>query len=425
MNTVNCFKIIKDLFNINRSLTGKGNLKTLRYIKKIVPKLKIKYFNTGERYYDWTIPKEWNVTDAYIEDLKGKKVIDFKKNNLHLVGYSEPIKKIVKKKELLEHLHSLKNNKKAIPYVTSYFNKYWGFCLTHEQKVKLKDEKYMVYIDSKFTNGKMHYGELIHKGKSDKEILISTYICHPSMANNELSGPIVSMSLINFFQKKKLNYSIRFIFIPETIGSIAFVSKNIKKIKKNLLGGYNLTCLGYSKDYGCILSKYRNNLCDKYLLKAYDDLKIKYKEFSFLERGSDERQYNSPRVEFPVATVFRSKFGNYKQYHTSLDNFDIVSEKNIKDSSKLMVRVINIFQKKIIPFSKYFCEPNMGKRGLYPLISEKNRKKTFSNTANLMNFLQYADGKNDLDDIAIKINSTTKEVKKMFNLLIKKKLIEI
>jgi len=421
----------KKLFSLNRSITGNGTLQTLKHIKSNFPKLKINKIKSGTKVFDWKVPKEWNVFDAYVLDNNGKKIIDFKKNNLHLVGYSCRVDSYIPKKILLKHLHTLPNQKNAIPYVTSYYKKYWGFCINYIDYLKLtktydQNDMFKVVIKSNFkSEGHLAYGELLLPGKSKKEILISTYICHPSMANNELSGPIVSMSLINFFQKKKLNYSIRFIFIPETIGSIAFVSKNIKKIKKNLLGGYNLTCLGYSEDYGCILSKYRNNLCDKYLLKAYDDLKIKYKEFSFLERGSDERQYNSPRVEFPVATVFRSKFGNYKQYHTSLDNFDIVSEKNIKDSSKLMVRVINIFQKKIIPFSKYFCEPNMGKRGLYPLISEKNRKKTFSNTANLMNFLQYADGKNDLDDIAIKINSTTKEVKKMFNLLIKKKLIEI
>ena len=418
------------LFPLNRSITGRGTLQTLKYIKDIFPKLKINKIKSGTKVFDWKVPKEWNVFDAYVLDKNGKKIIDFKKNNLHLVGYSHGVDDYVTKKTLLKHLHTLSNQKNAIPYVTSYYQKYWGFCINYIDYLKLiktykQNDTFKVVIKSNFkSDGYLFYGELLLPGKSKKEILISTYICHPSMANNELSGPIVSMSLINYFQKKKLNYSIRFIFIPETIGSIAFISKNIKKIKKYLLGGYNLTCLGYSKDYGCILSKYKNNLCDKYLLEAYQNLKIKYKEFSFLERGSDERQFNSPKVEFPIATVFRSKFGNYKEYHTSLDNFNIVSEKNIIDSFKLMVKVIKIFQKKIIPSSKYYCEPNMGKRGLYPLISQKHRQKTFSNTVNLMNFLQYADGKNDLEDIAKNIKTTTKETKKIFNLLTRKKLIE-
>jgi len=273
------------LFPLNRSITGRGTLQTLKYIKDIFPKLKINKIKSGTKVFDWKVPKEWNVFDAYVLDKNGKKIIDFKKNNLHLVGYSHGVDDYVTKKTLLKHLHTLSNQKNAIPYVTSYYQKYWGFCINYIDYLKLiktykQNDTFKVVIKSNFkSDGYLFYGELLLPGKSKKEILISTYICHPSMANNELSGPIVSMSLINYFQKKKLNYSIRFIFIPETIGSIAFISKNIKKIKKYLLGGYNLTCLGYSKDYGCILSKYKNNLCDKYLLEAYQNLKIKYKVF--------------------------------------------------------------------------------------------------------------------------------------------------
>ena len=420
-----------NLFKINRSITGRGTLETLLKIKKKFPQLKIKKVKSGSKVFDWKVPQEWNVSEAYIIDKNGKKIIDFKKNNLHLVGYSIPIDKYVLKKEILEHLHTLPNQKNAIPYVTSYYKKYWGFCIKFNEYLNFlknysQKDKFKVVIKSNFkSNGNLVYGEFFVKGETNKEILISTYICHPSMANNELSGPIVSMSLINFFKKKRLKYSIRFIFIPETIGSIVFLSKNLEKLKKNLLGGYNLTCLGYSKNYGCILSKYKDNLCDKYLLQAYKKLNINYKQYSFLDRGSDERQFNSPKVDFPIATVFRSKFGNFRQYHTSLDNFDIVTNEIIESSFKLMVKTIEIFQKQIIPIAAYHCEPNMGKRGLYSLISEKNTKKKFNNTKNLMNFLQYSDGKNDINDIAKIIKLTSKEVMKNYTLLKTKKLFEI
>jgi aminopeptidase-like protein len=420
-----------NLFKINRSITGKGTFETLLNIKKKFPQLKIKKVKSGSKVFDWKVPQEWNVSEAYIIDKNGKKIIDFKKNNLHLVGYSIPIDKYVLKKEILEHLHTLPNQKNAIPYVTSYYKKYWGFCIRFNEYLNFlknysQKDKFRVVIKSNFkSNGNLVYGEFFVKGETNKEILISTYICHPSMANNELSGPIVSMSLINFFKKKRLKYSIRFIFIPETIGSIVFLKRNLKKLKKNLLGGYNLTCLGYSKNYGCILSKYKDNLCDKYLLQAYKKLNINYKQFSFLDRGSDERQFNSPKVDFPIATVFRSKFGNFKQYHTSLDNFDIVTNEIIESSFKLMMKTIEIFQKQIIPIAAHHCEPNMGKRGLYSLISEKNTKKKFNNTKNLMNFLQYSDGKNDINDIAKIIKLTPKEVMKNYTLLKTKKLFEI
>ena len=205
-------KLGKKLFPINRSLTGKGSLKTLKIIRSEIPNLKIKKFKSGKKVYDWKIPSEWNAYDAYVKDKRGRKIIDFKKNNLHLVGYSKPIKKKINKQELFKHLHTLEKLPKAIPYVTSYYNKYWGFCSTHNQKklinknYRIKD-KFEICINTKFNkSGFMHYGELILPGLSKKEILISTYICHPSMANNELSGPLVAIALSKFFIKRKRNY---------------------------------------------------------------------------------------------------------------------------------------------------------------------------------------------------------------------------
>ncbi len=415
----------KKLFLINRSITGNGTIKTLQIIKRNFKDLKIRKIKSGTKVYDWKIPPEWNVDNAYVVDKDKKKIIDFKNNNLHLVGYSNFINKRIKKDELLKHLSSIPSKPKAIPYVTSYYKKYWGFCISEEQKREIKknykkSDSFRVLINSKFKrNGFMNYGELFLPGKSKQEILISTYICHPSMANNELSGPIVSMGLINFFRKIKNEKSLRFIFIPETIGSIAFLSQNFYKLKKNVIGGYNLSCIGDNRMHSCILSKYGNSPSDCALIEAYKDLKIKYKRFSFLKRGSDERQFNSPGIDFPITSIFRSKYGEYKEYHTSLDNFKLVSFRGIKGGYSVALKAIQNLNRKIIPKSKITCEPFLSKRNL----KSKNLKlKDLKST--ILHFLQYSDGKNDLKKISSLINLDFIKTKKIYNFLIKNKLLK-
>ena len=420
----------KILFPINRSITGKGTKESLEIIKKQIPGFKIYKIKSRTKVFDWKIPPEWSLYDAYVLDKNKKKIINFKENNLHIVGYSQPINKLINKKELLKHTYSLPKKKNAIPYITSYYKKNWGFCVSELQKKKIKTQYknrdiFTAVINSKLnTNGNLVYGELIIKGQSKQEILISTYICHPSMANNELSGPIVSMCLINYFRNiKYLEKTIRFIFIPETIGSIAYLSKNILQLKKNIIGGYNLSCVGDERQYSCILSKYENTPADDALIESYKKLNIKYKKYSFLERGSDERQYNSPGIDLPIASISRSKYGTYPEYHTSLDNFEtVVTKKGIRGSYKLAKTAISILLKKIIPKNKILCEPQMSKRNLYPYISTNNRPKI---TKNIMNFLQYADGKNDLKKIAKLINISIREAVKIKKILLKQKLIEI
>ena len=308
------------LYPICRSLTGKGTKKTLSIIKNEFPSLKIYNVSSRSKVFDWNVPDEWNVSDAYVLDKKSNKIIDFKLNNLHLIGYSIPVNKIINKVELFKHLYSLPKQPEAIPYITSYYKKYWGFCVTHKKKNEFnkkykKNDKFKVVIKSSLNSkGYLNYGELVIKGQSKQEILISTYICHPSMANNELSGPIVSMSLINYFKKiKNLSKTIRFIFIPETIGSITYISKNLYDLKSNLIGGYNLSCIGDERQHSCLLSKYENSPSDKALIEAYKKLRIKYKKYSFLKRGSDERQFNSPGIDLPITSIFRSKYGSYRK----------------------------------------------------------------------------------------------------------------
>ncbi len=416
-----------NLFPICRSLTGNGVKKTLRIIKKEFPKLKIYKVKSGKKVFDWQVPKEWNVTDAYILDKNNNKIVDFKKNNLHLVGYSAPINTYLKKEKLLKRLHSLPRQKNAIPYITSYYKKYWGFCLSHKEKLKIKKnykskDKFKVVIKSKFNSkGFLNYGEMIIKGRSKQEILISTYICHPSMANNELSGPIVSMSLMNYFKKiKKLDKTLRFLFIPETIGSITFLEKNLNYLKENLIGGYNLSCIGDERQHSCMFTKYGNAISDKALMETYKRFKIKYRKYSFLERGSDERQYNSPGIDLPITSIFRTKYGKFPEYHTSLDNFKLVTIKGIKGGFKVAKESIKILNKKLIPKNLILCEPQMGKRGLYPTLSSKKQNKI---TKSYMDFLQYADGKNDIENISDLIKINLNSVKKIYNVLKRNKLI--
>ena len=417
-----------ELFGICRSITGQGIQKTLRLIQKKYKDLRIINFKSGQKAFDWKIPKEWNISDAYILDPNNKKIIDFKINNLHLVGYSIPINKLISKKELIKKFHYIKNQKYAIPYVTSYYNLNWGFCVTYDFFKKFlkqynKKDKFRVVIKSSFKkNGKLSLGELLIKGKKKQEILVSTYICHPSMANNELSGPIVSMSLIEYFKKKKQpEYSLRFLFVPETIGSISYLSKNLKKLQNYVLGGYNLTCIGDDRQHSCMFSKYKDSPSDLALIKAYKKLKIKnYKVHSFLDRGSDERQYNSPGINLNIASIFRTKYWNYPEYHTSLDNFDLVTLKGVRGGFNVAKNAINILLKEIYPKYSLLCEPQMSKRKLYPNVSKKNIKNTFKS---YLDFVQYADGKNTLKDICKYTNIKLDKGKKIYNVLIKEKIL--
>ncbi len=439
-------KLGKKLFKIHRSITGKGVEKTLRILRKECLNLKIKNIESGTKVYDWKIPDEWNIKDAYVVDKKGIKIIDFKRNNLHIVAYSQPIKRYVSKKELLSHLHFYKKQKNLIPYVTSFYKKYWGFCLSYKDFFKIKKnysdkDKFFVNINSSFNKkGKLNYGELYIKGKSKKEILISTNICHPAMANNELSGPLVSIALAKYFKKKQktLKRSIRFVFLPETIGAIGFINRNLTKMKKNIFGGYVLSCIGDEREYSYLFSKYGNSLSDKAALKAFDELKINFKKYNFLKSESDERRYNSPHVNLEIGSIMRSKYHSYPQYHTSADNFDLVTKKGLEGSIKLVKLAIKYLQnfkinkrktvnskntKKLCPIASNICEPNLGKRNLYPMISEKNNN--FKDPHAILDFLMYADGTNTLDEIKKIIKCSSEKVGYIHKLLNNEKLIKI
>ena len=417
------FSWAKDIFPLNRSITGQGVRDTLLYFKNIIPELKIKEIPTGKKIFDWEVPNEWNIKEAYIEDENKKRIIDFNDSNLHVLGYSCPIDKWIDFEELDKHLYSIKDQPDVIPYVTSYYKERWGFCLSHNDRLKLENKKYHVVIKSELKPGVMNYGEIIIPGNSKKEVLMSTYICHPSLANNETSGPIVTIALAkeigNF---KDRNYTYRIILIPETIGAIAYLSENHEIMKENTIAGFIYTCLGDDRAYSFMPSRLANTFTDKVANHIINHFYPQTKKYSFLERGSDERQFCNPLIDLPVVSLMRSKYGEYPEYHTSKDNLELISPEGLKggfDINFLCIKAIEINKRYV---TTIMGEPKMDKRGLR---SSLGAPKYFAkHNADIMNFLIYSDG-SDLLTISERINLNIFEANKIALLLIKYNLIKL
>jgi aminopeptidase-like protein len=387
-----------DLFPICRSITGEGLRNTLKYFGNILPELTIHEVPTGTQAFDWTVPDEWQICEAYIEDESGQRIIDFQNNNLHVVGYSEPVNRRMDLKELEEYLYSLPEQPTAIPYITSYYKRRWGFCLTHKQHKALKQGSYHVVIKSEINPGVLNYGELILPGESKEEVLLSTYVCHPSMANNELSGPVVTTALAQWLMSLDNRlYTYRIIFIPETIGSIVYLSKHLEHLKKHLIAGFNITCIGDDRCYSYLPSRNGNTLSDQTALHVLKYTDLNFKSYTWLDRGSDERQYCAPGVDLPIATIMRSKYGEYPEYHTSLDDLSLVTPSGLEGGYKMLKKAIEIIESNVTPKNTIYCEPQLGIRGLYPSISTKNSGKQ---VRTMMNLISYCDGTQSLLEIA-------------------------
>lgn len=416
------YNLCVELFPICRSITGNGVRRSLNILKHHLPNLRLFEVPSGTQAFDWTIPEEWNINDAYIIDPNGNKIVDFTKSNLHVVGYSTPVNKTVSLDELQKHLHSIPEQPEAIPYITSYYQKKWGFCLTHKQRQALKPGDYQVYIDSSHTKGYLTYGELILPGESSDEIFLSTYICHPSMANNELSGPAVTTFIAKWLTGlDKHRFTYRIVFIPETIGSIVYLSRNLSVMKENMQAGFNITCIGDDRAHSYLHSRYGNTLADRIVHHVLTHLHPGFKQYSYLDRQSDERQYCSPGVDLPVATVMRTKYGAYPEYHTSLDNLDLISPDGLHGGYEVLKLCIQCLEKNHFYRSIHLCEPQLGKRGLYPTLSTKNSQEI---VRDMMNLIAYCDGKNDLLNIAEIINVPMWELLELVEQLCEQKIVE-
>ncbi len=423
-------KKLKDLFNVNRSLAGKENRKTLKYIKKDIP-IKIKNFPSGKKVFDWRIPKEWSIKKGYIKDSFGNKLIDINKNFLHVASYSQKIHKKINFDQLKKKIF-VGNFSNAIPYRTLYYKKDWAFCMNKKdfkkiQDTSLKKDIFEICIDSKFINGKMNYGEILIKGKSKKEILISTYICHPSMANDNLSGIILTSLLARFIQGlPNLKWSYRIIFIPETIGSIAYIKYNLNKIKKIDIG-INISCVGGKGLMSYKETRDSENFLNQLIENIFNKLNIRFKKHKFDIHGSDERQYSYFGNDINVLSVHKDKFYDYKEYHTSLDNLDFVKKNNLFSSFDIYKKLILKIEEQEIYISKNnFTEPMLSKYKLYPDTGgslKTYKDKIFKNLDNILWILYLCDGKKTLSQIKKKLNLGDKTFSEIISILKQKKLI--
>ena len=442
------FQLMEELFPICRSITGNGVRKTLENIKKKVS-IEQHEIPTNTKIFDWIVPKEWNITDGYIINMdNGEKIVDFKESNLHVVNYSIPIDKTVTLTELKEHVFTIPELPTTIPYVTSYYSENWGFCMTHKQFKNLKDTMYKVVIKSTLENGYLTYGEFFIQGKSNQEILLSTYICHPSLCNDNLSGIVLATLLAKYLQNFKLKYSIRFLFIPETIGAITWLSKNENKITK-IKHGLVLTQLGNRGDFIYKKSRMGDAEIDQTVINVLKKTESKFKVLDFYPWGSDERQYCSPGFNLPVGSLMRSLpyYENTKEYHTSDDNMEFMSKKSLAESFKKYIQILADLEenfkdgtcsdlnknKKLRnikdPNEDYYvnlnpkCEPQLGRRGLYNSIGGQYKNKEKETKQALFWVLNLSDEFHTLKNISKISNINLKVIEDMAKLLEKNKLL--
>jgi aminopeptidase-like protein len=407
-------RFAKELYPINRSLTGSGVRKTLDYIKQLLPELALLEVPSGSSAFDWTIPDEWDISEAFIEDSAGQRIIDFANHNLHVVGYSGPVDVTLSLEELEAHLHSIPDKPDAIPYVTSYYADRWGFCMTHRQRVGLAKGNYRAVIRSRKFKGVMNFAELVIPGSSDSEVLLSTYVCHPSMANNETSGPAVLTFLGRWLLEQPRRYTYRIVFAPETIGAIHYISQNQKHLKQKVVAGFNISCVGDDRNYSFVASRKGATLADRIAEHVLPQLSSSYVKHSFLERQSDERQYGSVLIDLPFVALSRTKYGCYDEYHTSLDDFSVVTATGLEGGFNMVAQCITALEANRTLVATTPCEPQLGKRGLYPTLGGG---KVSTSVEVLLNVLEYCDGSEDLLAVAARCNLSITQAAQAANVL--------
>lgn len=425
--------LFDELFFIPRSITGKGIRKSLNIFRKFI-NFKIYKTKSGKKIFDWTVPNEWVIDDAYIINPKGKKICNFKENFLHLVGYSKKINTNLNLKEIKKKIFTIPKYPNYIPYVTSYYKEDWGFCMKHNDFKKLNKGNYKAIVKSRFIKGSVDFGLTKLNGKTKKNFLLSSYLCHPNLANNELSGPLVLLGLYKRIKNwKNRNFNYFFLLNPETIGSICFIKKFKNKILNNLQGGLVLTSLGgRNKNLSYKLSKNESSQLNKLILNLEKyDKNIETRKFSPAS-GSDERQFCSPGLNSPIGQIARDPDGTYKEYHTSADNKSYMNIDKILNSIDQIEEFLklNDYNCNIYSQSPY-SEPQLGKRNLYDKLNNKiiqrNTIKKQSNSLRyyLTNILSLSDGQHTLVDIANKLEVSSFLILEYVKVLIKEKLITI
>ncbi|MDZ8260536.1 DUF4910 domain-containing protein [Nostoc sp. ChiQUE01b] len=391
------YQLVYQLYPICRSITGNGVRETLKLIQQHIP-LSVHEVPTGTQIFDWTVPKEWNIKDAYIKNSQGKKIVDFANSNLHVVSYSLPIDKKVFLTELKAHLFTLPEYPDWIPFRTSYYKEAWGFCLSHNQYLELNDQEYEVFIDSSLEPGHLTYGEYYIPGKSTDEVLISCHVCHPSLCNDNLSGIAIATFIAKYLSQTTPRYSYRFLWIPGTIGSITWLALNEAKVN-NIKHGLVLTCLGDSGNFTYKKSRRGDTEIDKVAAYVLKNSKQDYKIIDFFPYGYDERQYCSPGFNLAVGCLMRSSHNCFPEYHTSADDLNFVQPQYLAESFFQCSSILHILNNNDIYYSKNpKCEPQLGRRGLYQAYN--GRPDSRLNQMATLWVLNLSDGQQTLLDIA-------------------------
>jgi aminopeptidase-like protein len=402
--------LMSELYPICRSITGEGVRQTLHILQRHIP-LVVHEVPTGTPVFDWTVPKEWNIRDAYIKNARGDRVIDFQKSNLHVVSYSVPVKKKVSLGELRQHLFSLPDRPDWIPYRTSYYHETWGFCLSHRQLEALPEGEYEVCVDASLKDGSLTYGEYVIPGELNDEVLVSCHICHPSLCNDNLSGIAVATFLAaQLAQDPKPRHTYRFLFIPGTIGSIIWLARNEERVQR-IKHGLVVTCVGDGGSFTYKKSRRGNAEIDRATLHVLKQLQYPYVSQDFFPYGYDERQYCSPGFNLPVGCLMRSPHGSFPEYHTSADNLDFVRPENLSSSLDAYRQVVEVLE----GIDYYLnlnpkCEPQLGRRGLYSTVGADPHHKL--DQMALLWVLNLSDGAHSLLDISEAANLPFREIKR-------------
>ncbi|BAY24502.1 hypothetical protein NIES2100_42970 [Calothrix sp. NIES-2100] len=416
------YQLIAELYPICRSITGNGFRETLKIIQQYIP-LSIHEVPTGTEVFDWTVPNEWNIKDAYIKNSQGEKIVDFANSNLHVLNYSIPVHQKLSLAELKSHLFTLPDYPDWIPYRTSYYKEAWGFCLSHNQYLQLKDEEYEVYINSSLEPGHLTYGEYFIPGESTDEVLISCHACHPSLCNDNLSGIAIATFIAKYLSQSNPRYSYRFIWIPGTIGSITWLAVNEAQVS-NIKHGLVLTCLGDGGKFTYKKSRRGNTEIDRVAAYVLKNSPQEYEIIDFFPYGYDERQYCSPGFNLAVGCLMRSPHGSFPEYHTSADDLNFIHPQYLAESFAQCLSILHILDNNQVFLNQNpKCEPQLGKRGLYEGNNEVKDKRLHEMA--MLWVLNFSDGQHTLLDIAQKSGITFDVIKNAADRLLAHDLLKL
>lgn len=391
--------MIERLWPIRRSLAGPGIRETLTILGEHLPGFYVSRVATGCRVLDWIVPDEWNLRSAFIEAPGGQRLCDISQNSLHVVGYSTSVDLKLTLADLQPHLYSLPDQPEAIPYVTSYYERKWGFCLSHQQREDLKPGMYRAFIDSTLSAGFLEYGQVVLSGFTSEEILFSTYCCHPAMANNELSGPVLAVALARWLlDRGDRHYTYRFVFAPEMIGAAAVLENQSPHLRTHVVAAFNLTCVGDERAWSYLPTRQGNTYADRVARHVLRHAVGDFQAYSWCDRGSDESMYCAPGIDIPMVSIMRSKYGTYPEYHTSLDTPGrVVTARGLTETLWLFQKLIEVLERDCKPRALVLGEPQLGRRGLYPQTSMKG---STAPVKDMLDLISYSDGVTSLLEIA-------------------------